>query len=87
MSVAELVMPVIGVENDYITLSQAAELAGYKSVRPLQLAAQQGRLKTIKLGPRVQFTTRAWLDQYLAELRQGRYRRGEPKVPRENDDA
>jgi len=64
---------------EYITLQQAAEIAGYKTTSGLRNAALQGRLQTVKPGPRLHMTTRAWLDAYLATLRPGNYKRGLPK--------
>jgi hypothetical protein len=67
------------VDEEYITLTQAAALAGYNSTSTLQKAAREGRLKTVRVGPRVQVTTRAWLDEYLASLGAGKSRRGRPR--------
>ncbi len=64
---------------EYITLQQAAEIAGYKTTSGLRNAALQGRLQTVKPGPRLHMTTRPWLDAYLATLRPGNYKRGLPK--------
>jgi hypothetical protein len=71
-------------DADYITLAQAAELAGYASKSSLQTAARRGRLQTRRLGNQL-VTTQTWLEQYLAELRRGRYRRGEPRRGRDRD--
>jgi hypothetical protein len=64
----------------YITLQQAAEIAGYTDTSTLRAAALKGRLRTVKPGPRLHMTTRAWLDEYLRSLRGGNYRRGLPKA-------
>jgi len=66
MAVVELARPFVQVEEEYLTLSRAAEIAGHSAPRALQLAARRGDLKTIRLSARVQFTTQAWLDDYLA---------------------
>jgi hypothetical protein len=71
-------------DADYITLAQAAALAGYASKSSLQTAARRGRLQTRRIGNQL-VTTQAWLEQYLAELRRGRYRRGEPRRGRDRD--
>jgi hypothetical protein len=65
--------------EEYITLTEAARRAGYRSKSTLKAAAVQGRLQTVRLGLQL-FTTQAWLDAYLGHRRQGAYRRGEPKI-------
>jgi len=72
---------------EYITLQQAAEIAGYKTTSGLRNAALQGRLQTVKPGPRLHMTTRAWLDAYLAQVRPGKYKRGQPKSSAGQDAA
>jgi hypothetical protein len=72
---------------DLITLKEAAHLAGYSGddAANLRRAARQGRLKTKQLGGWQRFTTRAWLDEYLAGLshptRGGRGRRRKEQEP------
>jgi hypothetical protein len=68
--------------EDYITLQQAAEIAGYRDAATLRIAANKGRLRTVKPSPLLHMTTRAWLDEYLASLRGGAYRRGQERGPR-----
>ena len=53
------------VESEYLTLEEAARLAGHASASTLRAAARSGRLKTVKFSPRVQLTTREWLNDYL----------------------
>jgi hypothetical protein len=67
------------VEIEYITLAQAAAIAGYKSTSTLHKAAREGRLKTVLIGPYLHFTTREWLDEYLAGIRASKSRRGQPR--------
>jgi len=80
MSVVELVRPAL-VENEteYITLAEAAQMAGYSSPRTLQAAASSGRLKTRKWGPRATVTTGAWLQEYLDNLKESMSHRGQPR--------
>ncbi len=67
--------------DDYITLEEAAHIAGYRDPSNLRTAARTSppRLKTMRKSPRVVLTTRPWLDAYLATLRPGNYKRGLPK--------
>jgi len=59
-------------DGDYITLIQAAQLAGYSVPKGgsgnLRKAAQDGRLQTIRITSRLRLTTRAWMAAYLASL-------------------
>lgn len=55
-------------DEEYITIPQAAALAGYGSVSTLNAAARSGRLRTVRVSDRVQFTTRAWLDEYMGSV-------------------
>jgi hypothetical protein len=71
--------PSLTVETEYITLAQAAEIAGYKSTSTLHKAAREGRLKTALIGPHLHFTTRAWLEEYLASIQQSKSHRGRPR--------
>ena len=71
--------PSATVETEYITLAQAAAIAGYKSTSTLHKAAREGRLKTVLIGPYLHFTTRQWLDEYLAGIRASKSRRGQPR--------
>src|SRR5437763_1133174 len=66
VAVAALGRPLVTTDGDYITLAQAAELAGYASKSSLQTAARTGRLQTRRIGNQL-VTTRAWLEQYLEE--------------------
>lgn len=65
--------------STYITLAEAAKLAGYTNPTTLYSAARAGRLRTHRLGPRALVTTCEWLDAYLQGVRAGEYRRGSPK--------
>jgi hypothetical protein len=67
------------VNDDYITIAQAARLAGYRNPRTLHRAATEGRLRTTTLPPfTTRVTTRAWLDEYLAGIKQSMSHRGRP---------
>jgi hypothetical protein len=68
---------------DLITMDEAARLAGYASnAGNLRRAAGQNKLKTVKKGWQ-RFTTRAWLDEYLATLRHPNTGiRGRPRTQR-----
>jgi hypothetical protein len=69
--------------DELITLAEAAQRAGYRSTSTLRTAAIEGTLKTRRISDRVRLTTPAWLDEYLASLRHGKpgkgYRRGQPR--------
>lgn len=52
-------------DSEYITLTEAARRSGHESVSTLRMAVRRGRLKAVRLSPRVQFTTQEWLDDYL----------------------
>jgi hypothetical protein len=80
VSVLEMAVPDANANDEYITLVQAAKIAGYKSPSTLQKAAREGRLRTIRAGPRVQVTTKAWLDAYLASIHEGMSHRGRPRA-------
>lgn len=68
------------VDEEYITVAQAARLAGYRDPRTLQRAASAGRLRTTTLPPfPTRVTTRAWLEDYLAGIRQSKSHRGRPR--------
>ncbi|HKO24048.1 MAG TPA: hypothetical protein VJY65_04830 [Chloroflexota bacterium] len=73
-----LVVPLI-VDTEYITLAQAARIAGYRSTTTLHKAVRENRLRTITTGPlNTRVTTREWLNEYLASIRQNKSRRGRP---------
>ncbi len=63
-------------DNEYISFKQAAEIAGYRNPSSLHTAARAGRLKSTSFGKHAQVTTRAWLDEYLTQVRVGAYKRG-----------
>lgn len=69
------------IDDDYISLKQAAEILGYRNPSTLHAAARAGKLRTISFGAHARVTTRAWLDEYLTSLRAGEYRRGQHKGP------
>ncbi len=72
------------VAEEYLTIKQAAERAGYLSTTNLHAAARAGRLKTITQGPMsTRVTTVEWLDEYLDSLRFNTQFRGKPRT----DDA
>jgi len=59
-------------QEDYISITQAATEAGYRSPSSLRAAAHAGHLRTIGSGPHVRLTTRVWLKEYLESLPQRR---------------
>ncbi len=59
--------------RDPLTLTYAAKIAGL-SVRTVHAHADRGRLKTARSG-HIRYTTRRWLDAYLAQWRVVRRRR------------
>jgi len=65
--------------DEYITLQQAAERAGYRDAAALRIAARKGKLRTVKPSRTLHMTTQVWLDDYLAHVRPGNYKRGLPK--------
>ncbi len=69
-----------------ITLAEAAQIAGYASAGGLRQAVAEGKLRAVKAGKRVNLTRREWLDAYLATVRPGNYRRGQPKSSQDAGD-
>lgn len=65
-------------KDDFITLSDAATRAGYRSTATLRRAAEDNRLKAIKAGPRAWLTTEAWLQEYIVNRRPWGKERGHP---------
>jgi hypothetical protein len=67
------------VETEYITLAEAARIAGYRSPTTLHKAVRENRLRVTAMGPLgTRVTTRAWLEEYLASIRQDLSHRGRP---------
>jgi hypothetical protein len=70
------------VDDEYLTIAQAARLAGYRNPRTLHRAATEGRLRTTTLPPfTTRVTTRAWLNEYLASIQQSKSHRGRRREP------
>jgi hypothetical protein len=69
-------------KDEFITLKQAADLAGYRSTAGLRRAADDKRLKALKVGPRAWLTTEAWVQEYISSRRPWGKERGRP-----NDEA
>ena len=71
-------------EEELLTLAEAARRAGYRSTSTLRSAAIAGTLRTRWVSERVRLTTQEWLDAYLATLRPGRpakgYHRGQQRT-------
>lgn len=59
--------------HEYITMTEAARLAGLSTARLSQLVGEH-RLQTIRLDGRTRLTTRAWLETALATRALGRMR-------------
>jgi len=69
------------VDEEYLTIRQAAERAGYLSTTNLHAAVRHGRLKTTTIGPlNTRVTTPEWLQEYLDSLRFNTQFRGKPRV-------
>lgn len=62
-------------DKEFITITEAAEIAGYRDASTLHRAALSGKLTTRVFGQRTRLTTRAWLEDYLAGVKQ----RGNPR--------
>jgi hypothetical protein len=56
-------------DQEFITIPEAAREAGYRTPSNLYAAAREGKLKVAKFGARGRLTTRAWLQEYLASIR------------------
>ncbi len=83
--VDEAVLVVVGTEQ-YLTIREAAQRAGYRSASNLHTAVRRGRLKTITAGPlHTRVTTPEWLDEFLAALRFNTQFRGKPKGQNDGD--
>jgi len=66
--------------GEYITIEDAAKLAGYSGAGNLRMAAAQERLRSIKVGPRQRLTTKEWLDEYLSGLaKKEGWQKGRPR--------
>ena len=52
-------------EYELITMAEAAVLLGLKHGRNASIYSQRGLFRTVKRGPLL-FTTRAWINEYLA---------------------
>jgi hypothetical protein len=50
--------------KDLVTLAEAAEYAGYRSVSTLRKAARAGTLRVVRLGTRTILTTHDWVYDY-----------------------
>jgi len=76
------------VDEEYLTIRQAAERAGYLSTTNLYAAIRNGRLKTTTTGPLdTHVTTAEWLQEYLDSLRFNTQFRGKPKGRDDGDDG
>jgi hypothetical protein len=57
-------MPKLPNASDLVTLEEAADYAGYRSVSTLRKAAREGHLRVVQLSPRTILTTHAWVSTY-----------------------
>jgi hypothetical protein len=57
-------MPKLPNASDLVTLTEAAEYAGYASASTLRKAARTGHLRVVRLSARTILTTYAWVDAY-----------------------
>jgi Helix-turn-helix domain len=53
--------------TDYLTIPEAARLFGYCSPSTLRKAAQEGKLRHLRAGPRAILTTEDWVFDWEAE--------------------
>lgn len=53
--------------DEYLTLSEAARDFGYRSPSTLRKAAQEGKLRHVRAGPRAILTTLEWVLDWHAE--------------------
>ncbi len=67
-------------DEEYISIADAATMAGYKDDTTLHMAARDGKLKTKRFGTRARVTTRAWLEDYLSVVKQRGMPRGQPRT-------
>lgn len=69
------------VAEEYLTIKQAAERAGYRNPGTLHQAARTGALRTIAQGPLgTRVTTPEWLQEYLDSLSNEGFQRGRPRI-------
>lgn len=54
--------------KDLVTLTEAAEYAGYRSVSTLRKAARDGTLRVVRLGTRTVLTTHDWVYDYESAI-------------------
>jgi len=71
------------VDEEYITLRQAARLGGYKGSDTLHAAVRGGSLRAVKPDGGVLMTTRAWLEDYQRRVTVTQHRRAQ-RPPRES---
>jgi hypothetical protein len=73
-------MPRLPNAGDLVTLAEAADYAGYRSVSTLRKAAREGALKVVRLGGRTILTTHDWVADYEYRISgRGGRPRGEPR--------
>jgi hypothetical protein len=61
-------------DQEFITIPEAARQAGYRTPSNLYAAAREGKLKVAKFGARGRLTTRAGGAEYLANIRREPHR-------------
>ena len=65
--------------HEYLTIAEAAHSFGYRSPSTLRKAAQEGKLRHVRAGPRAILTTEDWVfDWQTAQDGRGRPR-GRPQ--------
>ncbi len=63
-----------------ISLQEAADYAGYRSVSTLRKAAREGHLRVLRPSPHIILTTQAWVEEYdLSVWGKGGHPRGRPR--------
>jgi hypothetical protein len=77
--------PIVIPAGEYITIEQAARIAGYSAAGNLRSAAAAGRIQSIVITPRLRLTTIDWLNTYLATVQEERrgWERGKKRGPRQ----
>ncbi len=61
-------MPKLPNAGDLVTLEEAADSAGYRSLSTLRTAARDGRLRVVQLSPRTILTTHDWVSAYADHI-------------------
>ncbi len=66
--------------GEYLSLPEAARIAGYRNASTLHVAAHRGHLRTETVGHTARVITRRWLDAYLEGVRTRGTARRQPRT-------